>query len=57
MLPPGDYPMEVILADDYHWTPRQIAELDPHYVDELMAYRGAKNQHQAYIAKKNEPKS
>ena len=36
------------------WTPAQIAEMDPHYLDELMAYFIAESQHATDERKRQE---
>jgi len=38
--------MFVALAGAYGWTPEQVLDMDPEFVDELMMYREAEAEHQ-----------
>ena len=50
----GQYDLLVTLAVKLQWTPAQIAEMDPHYLDELMAYFSAESQHAVDERKRQE---
>lgn len=37
----GEFDLYVMLAARYRWTPEQVNALDPHFLDELLAYHAA----------------
>lgn len=37
----GEYDLYVMMARSYRWTPEQVNALDPHFLDELLAYQAA----------------
>lgn len=47
----GEFDLYVILATRYRWTPEQVNALDPHFIDELLAYMAAEARHQEKEAK------
>jgi hypothetical protein len=41
----GDYDTEVLLAEALHWTPEQIDEQDPDFIEQLVAKLSANSKH------------
>lgn len=43
--PSGDYDLYVLMATRYQWTPEEVNALDPHFLEELMAFQAAEARH------------
>lgn len=52
----GDHDDLIALAERYHWTPDQIGEMDPDYVDGLLIRLAAEADHQAVEERRNKRK-
>lgn len=46
-----------MMATRYRWTPEQVNALDPHFLEELMAYQAAEARHEEKERKDAERKS
>ena len=52
----GDHDDLIGLAERYHWTPDQIGDMDPDYVDGLLIRLAAEADHQAVEERRNKRK-
>jgi hypothetical protein len=53
----GEYDLYVLFATRYRWTPEQVNALDPHYIEELLAYQSAEARHDEQKQKEAEQKA
>jgi len=44
--PVGQYDVLIVLARRYNWTPAQVAEMDPDYLEELLTMIRAEDEHE-----------
>ena len=44
--PVGQYDVLIVLARKYNWTPAQVAEMDPDYLEELLTMIRAEDDHE-----------
>jgi hypothetical protein len=53
----GEYDLYVLFATRYRWTPEQVNALDPHYIEELLAYQAAEARYDEQKQKEAEQKA
>ena len=53
----GEYDLYVLFATRYRWTPEQVNALDPHYIEELLAYQAAEARYDEQRQKEAEQKA
>jgi hypothetical protein len=44
--PVGQFDVLIVLARRYNWTPAQVAEMDPDYLEELLTMIRAEDEHE-----------
>lgn len=52
----GEFDLYVAMATRYRWTPEQVNALDPHFIDELLAFQAAEARHEEEARKDAERK-
>ncbi len=53
----GEFDLYVVLATRYQWTPEEVNNLDPHFLDELLAFQKAEERHNEKQRKEAEAKA
>lgn len=53
----GEFDLYVAMATRYRWTPEDVNALDPHFLDELLAFQRAEERHNEKARKDAEVKT
>lgn len=53
----GEFDLYVLMAIRFKWTPEQVNDLTPDFIDELLAYQAAEAKHEEKQHKDAERKS
>lgn len=53
----GEYDLYVMMAARHRWTPEQVNDLDPTFLEELLAYHAAEARHDEEQKKEAERKA